>query len=88
MLEVALILLAVVLFIAGLAAIAIVMDRWDDRKTYLGPTVDPHDVLDMRLANGEINEAEYLRLKHLLTSGPVVQLPDERRFPPTGPIAR
>lgn len=87
MLETVVILLAVLVFIAGLAAIAVVMDRIDDRKKLSAPKASPHELLDIRLAKGEIGEAEYLRLKHVLTYGPLLDVPDELRSSPEFPVA-
>ena len=75
MLALAVILLVVLGFLGGLAVIAMVLDRWNDRKNYLEPKADPREVLEMRLAKGEIGEAEFIRLSDLLAYGSTLELP-------------
>lgn len=77
MIELAVTLLVVLVFIAGLALIAVGLERWEERKKHLGPSMGPHELLDMRLAKGEIAEAEYRRLKQVLIYGSLLDLPEE-----------
>ena len=86
MIELAITLLCVLVFIAGLALIAVALERWEERKKHLGLSVGPHELLDIRLAKGEIGEVEYRRLKQVLTYGPLLDLPDELSLlPQTAP---
>lgn len=82
MIELAVILLTILLFIAGLGAVGVMVDRMAERKKPIGPTPGPHELLDIRLARGEIGEADYLRLKHVLTYGPLLDLPEELTLAP------
>jgi uncharacterized membrane protein len=77
MIELAVTLLCVLVFVAGLALISVALERGEDRRKNLGPATSPHDLLDIRLTKGELGEAEYRRLKPVLTYGSLLDLPEE-----------
>lgn len=68
MLQFAVVMLVIMMFVIGLVAALNAIDR-GDQKT-------PEELLAGRFAKGEIDEAEYSRRLAILRYGPPLELPD------------
>jgi uncharacterized membrane protein len=68
MLQFAVIMLVILVFVVGLVAGLNAVDRAKD--------VDPEELLKTRFARGEIDEAEYARRLAIIRYGPPLELPD------------
>ena len=68
MLQFAVVMLVILVFVIGLVAGLNAVDRAKD--------VDPEELLKARFARGEIDEGEYARRLAILRYGPPLELPD------------